>query len=108
MENERSNVDISNRTDLETAIRAVKEKLDAVDLYGQLAEECSELAQAALKMQRILRGVNPTTTTEMECTKNLEEEFTDILVVTHVLGLRCNDKIYETKMLRWSKRLNER
>jgi len=101
-------MDISNREDVKAATDAVRKTLGDVDLYGQLAEECAELAQAASKMQRILRGVNPTTTTEMECVKNLEEEFTDILVVTDVLGLRRNDKIYEMKMLRWNKRLANR
>lgn len=40
-------------------------------LLEQLAEECSELAQAALKLARKERGENPTPKTEEECVENL-------------------------------------
>ena len=46
---------------------------DIVDYIGlpalleQLAEECGELTQAALKLARLRRGENPTPKTEKEC-----------------------------------------
>lgn len=85
---------------------AVQAAVPSEDLYGQLAEECCELAQAALKMQRILRGFNSPSVNQMSVQMNLEEEFSDILVVADVLGLEKNSKIYNEKMLRWNTRIN--
>lgn len=45
---------------------------------AQLAEEASELAQAALKLRRALDGTNPTPKSVAECESNLIEEFADI------------------------------
>lgn len=47
-------------------------------LLEQLAEECSELAQAALKLARLERGENPTPKTEEECIAALKEEMADV------------------------------
>ena len=43
----------------EGKLQYLRENIPVADLFGQLAEECTELAQAALKMQRHLREVNP-------------------------------------------------
>lgn len=57
---------------------------DIIDVIGKpatlehLAEECAELAQAALKMARKLRGENPTPLTEEVCLANLTEEIVDV------------------------------
>lgn len=51
------------------------------------AEECSELAQACLKLARKLRGENPTPKTEQECITDLTEEIADVMVcVDFLLG----------------------
>lgn len=54
----------------------------------QLAEECTELAKAALKLARIERGENPTPVTAREAAANIIEEFTDVYQVAHTeLGI---------------------
>lgn len=42
--------------------------------YESLAEECTELAQAALKMARLIRGENPTPIKRGEAETNLQQE----------------------------------
>lgn len=58
----------------------------------QLAEEASELAHAALKLARILRGENPTPMPEEAARKNLTEEIADVMVTV--------DSLMDTRMLR--------
>lgn len=50
-----------------------------------LAEECSELAQAALKYARILREENPTPVTEDEALDHLTEEIADVQILVREL-----------------------
>ena len=90
---------------------------DIIDSIGlpavleQLAEECSELAQASLKYARLLRGDNPTPKTEEECRDALTEEVADVtLCIRLIIGGyvidpgKVND-IVEEKMQRWHERL---
>ena len=49
-------------------------------MLEQLAEECVELAHAALKLSRVLRGVNPTPKTERECCDTITEEMADVAI----------------------------
>lgn len=58
----------------------------------QLAEEAAELAHAALKLSRILRGENPTPVPEEDARKNLTEEIADVMVAV--------DALIDTRMLR--------
>ena len=58
----------------------------------QLAEEASELAHAALKLARILRGENPTPVGEAEAREHLTEEVADVMVTV--------DSLMDTRMLR--------
>ena len=51
-------------------------------LLEQLAEECGELTQAALKLARLRRGENPTPKTEQEC---IAGELADAGHVAHQL-----------------------
>lgn len=44
----------------------------------QTAEECCELAHAALKYSRVLRAENPTPVTEEEAAENFLEELADV------------------------------
>lgn len=57
----------------------------------QLAEEASELAQAALKMERVRVGVNPTPVTYKEAYAHLEEEYTDVIQCARELKLRVDE-----------------
>ena len=79
-------------------------------LLEQLAEECSELAQAALKLARKERGENPTPTTEAECMKDFLEELGDVNLCMSVveanrgISIRC---LSVDKKARWAKRIRE-
>lgn len=65
--------------------------------YEQLAEECTELAQASLKYARFLRGENPTPKSEKEIKDNLSEEIADVEICINEL------KFYDTES--WSQSL---
>ena len=86
----------------------IRMKLSDRDLLEQLAEECSELSQASLKLIRG-KGMskNWTPRTAHECEMNLREEILDLLFVLKVMDrlppMEMIDK-YE-KSERWAKRL---
>ena len=76
----------------------------------QLAEEASELAQAALKLARIYRKENPTPVFEKEALENLNEEVADVALCVQVLSNIENYKIrriMNRKYKRWLERLGE-
>ena len=73
-------------------------------LLEQLAEEASELAQAALKQARILRDENPTPVTIAEAEDSVMEEYTDVIQCAIELDL----KIDQSQLIRKDKRWNER
>lgn len=54
--------------------KKVSDILPKTEILAQLAEEASELAQAALKLRRALDGTNPTPKSVEECEANLIEE----------------------------------
>lgn len=75
-------------------------------LYDQLAEEATELAQAAIKMSRILRGENPAPVTPQFVERMVNEEYNDVMNVIHLLGFCENKDMQREKMRRWIERLN--
>lgn len=60
--------------------KKVSDILPKTEILAQLAEEASELAQAALKLRRALDGTNPTPKSVEECRKAFEEEYADVMV----------------------------
>ena len=62
-------------------------------MYEQLAEECAELGQAALKMARVLRKENPTPVTEDEASAMVLEEAADVWNCMNEVGITTNDLI---------------
>ena len=89
--------------------KKIKQHLPQDELLAQLAEECAELSQAALKLRRALTGINPTPVAADEARRNLVEEAADVY---NVLGLLLeaedNAEIYSIirrKKERWLKRL---
>lgn len=87
----------------------IKQHIPQDELLTQLAEECAELSQAALKLRRALTGINPTPVTADEARWNLVEEVADVY---NVLGLLLdaadNAEIYSIirrKKARWLNRL---
>ena len=86
----------------------IKQHIPQDELLAQLAEECAELSQAALKLRRALTGINPTPVT-VEARKNLVEETADVYnVMGLLLDAADNAEIYSIirrKKERWLKRL---
>lgn len=95
-------------------VEYVKKVLPKPVLFVQLAEECDELGQAALKMYRILDGRNPTPVTLQEGIEKLFEEIADILGALRALELTDADcaarygEISSEKFERWVGRLKEK
>lgn len=87
--------------------------LPKAEILAQLAEETSELAQAALKLRRAIDKENPTPKSQAEATDNLIEEIADVQLCLEVLFYGSDsdelaDKIILTeaaKKERWEKRL---
>ena len=83
------------------------------EVLAQLAEEASELAQAALKLRRTMSKANPTPVTRHEAEEKLLEEIADVKLCLHVGGFeRVRDKIQVNRTIsykadRWLKRLEE-
>ena len=90
----------------------IRQKLSCADQLAQLAEEATELAHAALKLERVVRGTNPTPVTQIEATVKLCEETADVLNCLEVLniwpGTESINIIQSEKMERWVERLKER
>lgn len=57
-------------------------------LYESLAEEATELAQAAMEMARVLRNKNPTYVAHKIAKDNLIEEYGDVLLTAAYLELQ--------------------
>ena len=94
-------------------IDAIVELLGRDELLCQLAEEASELAQAALKLRRAYSKKNPTPKTVEQCVDNLLEEIGDVSVCCTALGYDSPlnrsriSAVYSEKVLRWAERLEE-
>lgn len=91
---------------------------DVLDMIGtaaaleQLAEESAELAQAALKMARKLRGENHTPKSRADCIANLQEEIADVELCISILPAELNDpsevgRTMTAKHRRWNERLHD-
>lgn len=80
----------------------------------QCAEECSELAQACLKLARKLRNENPTPKTIDEIIDTLAEEISDVEVCideilhTEVVHEDMISNVKKSKMDRWCKRIENK
>ena len=88
----------------------VSDYLPNEDRLLQVAEEATELAQAALKVVRILEGSNPTPVSYELAKKNLIEETADVLLSLEQVPEVDWQKVQEvkkTKLARWLERLKE-
>lgn len=94
--------------------KTIVERIGEPAFLEQLAEECSELAQAALKTARKYRGENPTPKTIDECYDALQEEIADVMLcVSEYLDCKGPDYLDRVMLMkfkkheRWERRLNE-
>lgn len=91
----------------------INDYLTTPDLLCQLAEEASELAQAALKLKRAMEGTNPTPMSVEECVENMDEEIADVSLLlyprrsTKREHMLAQSRVVQRKVERWLKRLEE-
>lgn len=74
-------------------------------IYEQLAEECAELAKAALKRSRQLRGENPTPVSMDKALASCREEAGDVMLCVTLLASDFTPDDYSGKITRWVQRL---
>ena len=93
----------------QTDINAVAERMTPAALLEQLAEEAIELAHAAGKYARLIRGESPTNITPEEAHRRVKEEMSDVFLVARVVKAKGFDfdsaQISEEKLQRWRERL---
>lgn len=90
----------------------IASRLTEETVLCQIAEEAAELAQAALKLRRVLAQDSPTPTTEEDARGSVLEEMADTLVAfrawEHINGFGASlvvDGIAHVKKRRWADRL---
>ena len=93
-------------------INEIRKTVSKEDLLCQLAEECSELAKAALKLRRAITKTNPTPVTYNQALEDLMEEVADVMLCLRVLPeAEENGYIIDIgtaeKAERWLSRLQE-
>ena len=95
--------------------------LGKIGEYGalqQIAEEASELAQAALKCLRFIKGDNPMYINGVRADKNdddvaqqlidnIREELSDVVLSCDVAGFKPSNSMMQGKLSRWLTRLEE-
>ena len=74
-------------------------------IWMQLAEEASELSQAACKMARHIHGTNPCGEDVTETRANVIEEYMDVVLCAELLHIPWHDEILWFKRERWRDRL---
>lgn len=84
-------MDVTNETDILVWRDWGKYTTEAA-MYESLAEECVELAKAALKVARVLRKENPTPATLGEAQFAVDEEFTDVISCATALWLEVDEE----------------
>ena len=87
----------------------IKHSVPFSEMLAGLAEECSELAQAALKLRRVITHENPTPITEKTAVDRLHEEIADVKLYVSMMDVDDQkiSKIMEEKHHRWEQRLLE-
>ena len=81
------------------------------ELLAGLAEEASELAQAALKLRRVLNRKNPTPVRIQDALLAFDEEVADVELCLEQVALKDRERIREIrnrKLARWIERLKNR
>lgn len=88
-------------------MRTIADIIGLPATYEQLAEEAAELAQASLKLARVLRKENPTPVTLGEAMDHVIEEYSDIVLMATHLKLYADKDIMEQKNSRFYSRWME-
>ena len=85
----------------------IRARLGTLELLAGLAEEASELAQAALKLRRAYDGKNVTPVSQEDAYDKLLEEIADVGLCIQMLDINQAEvcKIRMKKQDRWVRRL---
>ena len=85
----------------------ITQKVPVTELLAGLAEEASELAQAALKLRRVYDGTNPTPVKEEDAQERLYEEMADVKLYCSMLKVNVKyiSEMMLSKQKRWEQRL---
>ena len=92
----------------EVTMDKIKNYLPDEEILAQLAEEAAELAQAALKLRRVIDGTNPTPKTREDAFGSLIEEYSDVVSCCRELNILPAEIIIAGKKERWINRLKEK
>lgn len=98
-----------------TEFETIRSILPRSEILCQLAEECAELSQAALKLRRAITGDNPTPVCVEDAEDAMREEIADVLLCVELAGEYLYDVsttddirgVMERKKRRWAKRLSK-
>ncbi len=90
-------------------MKYIRSRISACEALAQLAEEAAELAQAALKLRRVLDGTNPTPVRQSEAIDRVAEEIGDVLLCARVAYFNPDSRgirdAVRRKKARWAWRL---
>ena len=92
----------------EITMDKIKNYIPDAEILAQLAEEASELSQAALKLRRVIDGTNPTPKTREDAFGSLIEEYSDVVSCCRELNILPAEIIIAGKKERWVNRLKEK
>ena len=88
----------------------IQDLLPVTEILLQLAEECTELAQACHKVRRCMDDLNPTRMSYQEAVTKLNEEWADVLLTKRYVSLFNEEFVYQVmqyKHTRWLTSLKE-
>lgn len=82
--------------------------LPLTELLAGVAEEAAELAQAALKLRRVLDGTNPTPKSYVDALRDFEEEIADVQLYLDRIAYNKThvEEVKKIKTERWATRLS--
>ena len=72
-----------------TDLEYIAANLSDEDILCQIAEEASELSQAALKLRRAITQANPTPVSDEEAVDSIIEEYADTIGAFEIWAAKC-------------------
>ena len=76
-----------------TDLEYIAENLSDEDILCQIAEEASELSQAALKLRRAITQANPTPVSDEEAVDSIIEEYADTIGAFEIWAAKCGGDV---------------
>ena len=72
-----------------TDLEYIAENLSDEDILCQIAEDASEMSQAALKLRRAITQANPTPVSDEEAVDSIIEEYADTIGAFEIWAAKC-------------------